>query len=301
NLDKVDSINRYFKISRNIIDQSFYKSVKESGILEMPVLKKEEGKFVVIFGHNRIDYLRKLGFKHVNTVVVNEILPDDYIDYIKLKCYRNEIGPVGKVKLLSILRDHFNIEDGRLLREGSRGLDVPEGIILNSIDRVIALPQNLKDYLDIRDIGFKIIRDLLSLPQKVLDIVSLWVDYSYMRVNVFKRIISMISDIFQRDGTIENILAVELKEIDDSRGKEEYILEQLYRIRYPQYSSMKNGADEIVKLFSREGVAVEYPDYLQGSMIKLSVNLQRGDNMNKLREKINKFDDERILELIKML
>lgn len=302
-LEEIDFKNRCFKISKNHIDDRFIKSIKNFGILEPPVLIKDEVKYTVLFGFNRLDALNKLGKKSINAVIIDRIDSELYIEYALLKCIRNEIGPAGKIKLISILTDHCSIEDKRLIALGERGFNIPEEFILSHsrIKAVNSLPEIIKDYIDLKDINFRLIKDLLKLPGEVISQIAVWIEYTGMRVNIFKRVLENLIDIYRRDNNLNQIKNIEFKLIEDRKERERCIYKHLFKIRYPEYSCLKQKANTIVEFYLERGILIDLPEYFEGDSINIIFRVKKGDDFKSFRKKLDYIDEEKIDDLLGML
>ncbi len=165
NTEDIDLQDQTFKLSKNVIKEDLKMSIRRSGILENPVLLKKAGRHVVLFGHNRLKVLSELNTKIVKSLIIHEIDPVSYIRYALLKNYRGEIGPFGKIKLISIIKKFLNYDPDDVNRIARDELNLPDAFTHDreNIDKAISIPDELKNYIDAKDMNFRTIRDVLNL------------------------------------------------------------------------------------------------------------------------------------------
>jgi hypothetical protein len=301
-LRDIDLQDCYFKISRNQVDDELRSSIRDFGLLDPPVLVERKGTYRIVFGFNRLGILDDMGIDSVEAQVVPAIESEFFITRALLKCLRNETGPVGRIRIISILKD-FGIDSDRLLLIGTRGLHVPDEFIGDDslIARVRELPVPVKDYLDNRDIQFRIIRDVIRLPRAAVNTVSSWLAYAPLRVNIFKFIIEMLMDIQTRDGDTGFIEQIRPDEPIDRKQWDDYLYNRIREVRYPEYTAMKKGADEIARYFSARGIRIDVPPYFEGDRIDLTVTLGKRDEPESIRKKLEDADWARLKKLLDLL
>lgn len=295
--------DRYFKISRDRIDDRLRASIREFGVLEQPVLMAVPGGYRVISGFNRLAVLIELDRHEVDASVVQEANAEHFVRQAILKGQRNELGPMGRLKGLDIMNDFFRIEPARLERIARVGLQVPgeypgDGPLSAAVR---GLPEPLKSYLDVKDIPFKVIRELARLPRVSIDRVTRWVSHAPLRANIFKGIVEMLGDIGERDGNDNAIGDIEIDENDDWKKWEELLFSEVYRARYPGYSALKKKADDIAGDLSRSGIRVSYPHYFEGDGISLIVDIRKRDDADAVVKKIAALDTAKLKELVDLL
>jgi hypothetical protein len=302
-LNDINFDDRYFRISRDYIDQGLMASIRNFGVLDPPVVMQVSGKFRVVFGFNRLRILGNLGHEAVPAVILDRIEPEWYIKQVILKCQRNECGPVGRLKILVLLKDAFSVDSDRMAVIGEHGLHIPEDFIVNGsfLNSVMNLPDSVKRYIDCKDIQYKIIRRLADLPRYAIDSVAGWLDAGMLRVNIFKSIVDMIADICARDGNLSRIDIIQPDASADLKRWDDYLFERIYRARYPAYTSLKTKADDIVQHYSSRGIRIDYPPYFEGDSLKLTVTLQKRDNPDMIMKKMNAIDTAKLKELLDLL
>jgi hypothetical protein len=302
-ISDIDFDDRYYMIGRDHIDQDLLSSIRDFGVLDPPVIMQTGGKFRIVFGFNRLRTLKSLGHDAAPAVVIDKIEPEWYIARALLKSRRNECGPMGRLRMLVILKEAFAIDPERIALIGVKGLHVPEHFIHDAplLASVMNLPDAVKSYIDRKDIQYKTIRELVDLPRHAVDRIAEWLEAGMIRVNIFKNIVEMLIDICARDGDISRIEIMHSDPSEAGKRWDEYVLNRIFSVRYPVYTGLKAKADEIVRQYSSKGIRIDYPPYFEGDTIELAVTLRKRDDLAIIREKISTLDLSRLRELLDLL
>ncbi|HSV95576.1 MAG TPA: ParB/RepB/Spo0J family partition protein [Spirochaetota bacterium] len=297
----VDFLNATYRVSRKRPIEGLVRSIECFGLLESPVFLREAGRLVPVFGHNRLAALVRAGIETFDAAVVDEIDPAAYRARAVLKCSRNEAGPVGRMRMAEILR-MLGLGEAELSRTVRHGLEIPvEFASAETAGSVMRLPRRLRDYIDLRDIGFKVIKGLLGLPAEAHEFLAGRVDDAGIRVNVFRDVVEMMSDILRRDGTLAPVLALPAPETGDRRRDEQLLHDAVYSLRYPAYSEMKENAGQISAEIERGGCSVSIPPYFEGGGVSLTIRFGRGDDEDSIRGRLSGIDARKIEKLIGLL
>lgn len=285
-----------FRISRPARSDQLEQSIRNLGMLEIPVLMKSDGGYIPFTCHNRLRIMKGAGMAEVMT---NVIPAPDYGIFVKntaLKAGRGEIGPAGKAKALLIARECFGVND---LRFFSRSVLNTSGELLNPgfAEGIMALPGELVEYIDTRDIGYKIIKDILALPIWITGILAEWVSTIQVRVNIFKMLVDCLFDM-RKNVNPENL--PRFKPEDKTDDKKLY--DTVYRMRYPRYSEMKERADSLLASVLAPGFSVDFPEFFEKDSCVIKIDIRCSDTADDIRNKLSAVDTvglERLLALLK--
>ena len=83
-IDTIHTDNDDFKISRPIIGDDLKKSLLSCGLLEPPVLLRRDVSHIIVFGHNRIRFLKEEDKKCVSSIVIDKLEPGSYMEHVFL-------------------------------------------------------------------------------------------------------------------------------------------------------------------------------------------------------------------------
>lgn len=297
----VDIHDTAFRVSRKRALDGLVRSIERFGLLESPVLLRQAGRLVPVFGHNRLAALELAGTVSFDAVVVDAIDPKAYKTCAVLKCARNEAGPVGRMRMAAILR-RLSLGDDELAQTIRHGLEVSgEFASEGAAESVMRLPGRLKDYIDLRDVSFKLIKVLVGLPPDAHDFLVGRIGDAGIRVNIFRDIVEMMSDILRRDGTLAAVLSLPAPTTGDRRRDEQLLHDAIYSLRYPAYSDLRRKAERIAAGIERAGCSVDFPPYFEGDEVSLTIRFDRGDNEDSIHRKLSEIDAGLIEKLVGLL
>ena len=305
-LEDIDFKDFTFRLNCLAPSENLYFSIKSHGLLEPVVLQKKElNKYLIIFGFRRLEVLKKLGEKSVQAILLDKIKKDDYLRYIFLKNFKEGLSAVSKIKLISILEDNFEVRPEDLISLGKKKLNIPEEFIGDQQKRSLffKLPLNLLDYLAEKKIGFRLIDDLLLLPPFFWEKLSAWISITEMRVNFFKKILDLLIDIWRRDKK-KKLKVSEIKKIEDNEDRkvlEEELYKNLFKIRYPEYSSLKRQVENLKEDFLSQGIHIDFPEFFEGEQLNISFGLFKNSQISNLKDKMDSVDYKKIKKLLELL
>ena len=301
-VDHIDLKNTKYKISKNNISEDFEKSIKQFGILDTPLLLKNDNAFIVLFGLNRIKASIKVGANSIEACIVDSIEPDQYKKLALLKVERDEVGVIGKVKIFIILKELNVYDDNEMRIILHQGLNLSHQLMKDKMlsIKITSLPQELLDYIDDKNFNFKIIQNVLAMSDEYIEGLTNWIAVSDLKVNLFRRIVEMLYDLSKKN---RNDLFDEssIDDIEDRRERANVIFKELFVKRYPHYSSLEELLKKIQQELRKKNWDVQFPQYFEGDRFGLTLMVHRSDNIEIITNRINGIPKGLIQELQKML
>jgi hypothetical protein len=299
-IDSIDFADCDYKISKPLNDDKLKNSIQSFGLIDLPVLLKNNGKYQIICGHNRINILRELSDTKVTSYVLSELLPETYIRFAILKNFRREIGTIGKIKFIRLLKTKFFTNENDILT-AAKAVFIPEDFFDITLSRkILNLPEALLNYIDIKEAGFKIIKNILRLPDEAFLLLSEWITLASIRVNIFKEIIDLIIDIYKRDGNLDS-LDIDLALFGATIRKDEALYQQIFKIRYPEYTNIKLKADKIISAFKRTDLEIDFPFYSERDDIGLIFKIRKRDGIEHIKRTLDQIDLNGIRNLLELI
>ena len=215
-----------------------------------------------------------------------------------LKVYRNECGPVGRLKAYEILQQDFGINGDELNGFARKYLKLPAEVISDSrfVDGIMNLPVSLKDYIDQKDISFRIVRDIVVSGDDVINEISRWLENTQVRQNIFKMLVDFLFDIKKRDGKLKPVEFPGPGKMDDKT-----LHDIVFRLRYPDYTTKRNEADALISAINSKGVTVEFPEYFERDILSLKFTISKKEKSDRLHELVSSINSENIESLLKLL
>lgn len=300
-IDNIDLQNNYFKLSKPLSDDRLKLSIQATGLVDPPLLLKNNKYFSVIFGHNRLQVLKELNIISLTSYIIDELDVTDYINSVLLKNFRNEIGIIGKIKFIWIIKNKFNIDDNKT-RIVANSMKIPDEFLrYEMINRILALPEDLKVYIETRDIGFKVVKNILRLPEDAIKFLSQYAINLNMRVNIFKGITENIFDIYKRDKNITEVIKLDIYSNGDKRKKEEILFNEIFKIRYPEYVKIRHKADDIIDRFKRNGIEIDFPEFHEKDEIGVTVKINKRENFELLKDRFEQIDLDSLRDLLNLI
>jgi hypothetical protein len=175
------------------------------------------------------------------------------------------------------------------------------------LEKIISLPEPLKKYLDSKDIGFKIIKNILRLSEDICILLSNWVMDTGIRINIFKSIIDILVDItkINKENTdlskLNRIDIISNISIDSTARKDEELYREIYKIRYPEYTEMKSKADKIVGDLSKNGLKIDFPKYFESDEIGILLTVNKRNNIEGFKKTLDQINTEGLKKLLDLL
>ena len=285
-----------FKISKKNYSESLRASLELSGMLELPYLLKGGGGYCIFTCHNRIRILQELGVREIKSIILEAPDAEIFMNYISLKMYRNELGPFGRVKAASLLKIVFKVDESELKEFGLKILKLPPEILDDKtfMENIISLPDALLNYIDEKDIGFKIIKDILAFPKSWIELISTWLLEIQVRVNIFRVVIDNLFDIYRKGADISAVSSIEYS--DDKT-----LNDSIFRLRYPKVSGLKSRSNALINELSCKGLSIDFPEYFEKSSITLKLELNKKNDISNELKKIQSVDVEKLKELMSLL
>ncbi len=300
-IDDIDVNFRKYKISRNFYSENLNNSIKKYGVINPVYLIKNISGYSPVFGHNRIECAKNSGLKTVPAYIDNFIDEKYFINQSVVKIFNNEIGPAGKIKFLKILIDDLKYQS-MIIENFCNDFSIPSYFLKNeNIEKFMSLPAELQDYIDLRDVQFKIIEKVIKLDIRITAVFALWAAKTGMKLNLFKSIADMLFDI-QKTGINEDVLnKITPENFEDRNTAESLIHDRIFSLRYPQYSEMMKKSDAVKNSMSGNKISLEIPKYFEGGLFYIKIPVDKKGGYSGFKNKldlIKKNDIDDILDLL---
>ncbi len=293
----ISTEEKYFKISRNNISEELLKSVSQHGVMDPPCVLSCNACFKALTGFNRLEAARISKLEEVDVYVTEEYDHEIIMSEAVRKSYSGLIGTGGRLRCIIILRERFCIDEDQVIHFAENTLKVPRSIFSsNYASKITELSAHVFDYFDMRDVPFKTVTDFLNLPQNVSKALG---DAAYtlgMRLNLFKSAVLMCSDIC-RVGNGGRLLEVFMSE---SHSDQDF-WDRIFQTRYPEYTAIISRAETLAASVSGKGLSVILPKHLEGDVVKVSLNVRKGDKLEDLIQRLHKVDPIKLEQLTGLL
>jgi len=286
----------FFKVSKKNYPPALNVSLNMSGILEVPYIFKTGSAYDILTCHNRIKILRESGVTGLKCFVLDEPDVNIFLNHVSLKAYRNELGPIGKLRTLFLISSFFKLQETVKKDFCSKVLKLPLDIAENEVllNKIMEFPDILISYLDEKDISFKVIKDLSMLPYGWIAVVNSWLNSIQVRVNIFRMLTDNLFDIYRRGDKLQDIESMVFN--DDKT-----LFDTIYRARYPEFSRLKSKSDGIINQLSLSGLTIDFPEYFDRGFVTIKLDINKNSDCSEQLKKISKINVEKLKELISFL
>ncbi len=272
----------------------------------MPVLIQKNNRFIILSGHNRLSVANALGNNRQLCRILETFDPMFFSQLAIKKLYHNEIGPIGKIRFYQILKPYesdLTIQNSNLFDFAVKELGIPAHFLSSDelITRISSFPPLLIEYLEMKDPGFKTMRDLVHLSDATVAIVSSWIECVPMRVNIFRQIVELLYDIERKGSECNRLHNILIPKEGDPRQNEALLLQSLMAIRYPDFLKRKSEADALMMTLQKNGVQTKFPQFFEGDELSFIINIRKKEGSHSFFKKIDKIDKNTVEKLLELL
>lgn len=301
--EEIDFDDTTYKISKPHVSEQLTQSIKKYGVIEQPILVSENNRFIILSGHNRLSAAKALGKNRQMCIILESFNLNVFLQIALKKLYHSEIGPLGKIKLYRILKNHEPVTITDSADFAIKELGIPEYILSSEdiVNKALSFPPFLAKYLEMKEPGFKTIRDIIRLSENIIATLSNWLEAVPMRANVFRQVIDLLYDIDRKAKHIDYLQHIQIPFEGDTRYKEASILRSLMAICYPNFSERRRAADLFLSTLRNNGVQTHFPEFFEGDEVLFTINVSKREGCAAFFNKIDKIDKETIEKLLELL
>ena len=208
---------------------------------------------------------------------------------------------MGKTRLFLLLEKHHSGPARELVQFCRKGFSIPESFANTGLAGfILSLPRPLLEYCDARDISFRVLDRMRSLPADAINMLGDWTSPGTFKVNLFKGIVDMLDDIVRRDGNTAVTGRIDIKQAG-MNSIDAYVHDQIFIHRYPEYSMLRQKAERAIRQFSVSGIRIDIPKNFEGSKLEITIPVDARDGLDKIMDKIRLLDSEGVGRLLRLL
>lgn len=300
NISDIDISNPKFIVPYKQISPELVNSIKDIGIINPPIVIKNDKEYLILTGFKRISISEELGLNTVFCRVVskNEISFDQCIKII----YEDNKDRYTDIEIGELCRKH--IDNGNDVKQFLKLIDYPTTekniqrfTYLSNIDSRIR-NYYLDEKLNPEQCFFLSqidTEDALLLLNKVIIPLR-------FNTNETREFLSELKDIYIRDDKpisqiVENVINTQ-EEITKNG-----IRLQIKKLRSPRLVEVEKEYNEIVKsLKLPKGVLISYSPYFENNYIEVKARIDSENKLNELKILIENEDNfKRLLDLIRLV
>jgi ParB/RepB/Spo0J family partition protein len=252
-------------------------SIKNLGVINLPIMKEINGKFKIILGLRRIIAARSLGFKHINVRVLD--VTDE--DAIRLSAEDNytKRGLSESEKAIYVEKLSTLGNSAQTIAKMLRGAGIPNEDYVQRLLRISTLPYEILEALHNGKIDPKSTLKITRM-EDIKKVVAMKVLSMDATLSERKQLIDLIDKVSNED-----ILKETEKEI--SEGYEIHsIIDMLLRANYP---TMMRATEELEREISDLKIKVIYPPNFEGDKIKVEFSFGTSEDLTLVHDEMEKF------------
>jgi ParB-like nuclease domain len=285
-----------YRISRFYSINDLSDSIKKIGIIETPVLLQNNGLYIIVSGHRRIEAASLLGAFDIHAIVWNDFDYEAYAREAGRKMYHKSAGVIGRINAFCVLsRSADFISNEKKYRQI---LHIPDEIEINALKKIKTLPPELLMYLDDKDAPLKLVMKINTFDNDFIELLLLWA-VSQCRFSIMRIAIDIYQDI-RRDSSMMTVFENRKEEFKTFHNDDD-ILKIIKEIRYPSIAVFSLKAEELKKRYARHGAELNIPIYEEGKQPGISIHIKWSDKGLSYRKTLEFLQKEKIEEILQLL
>jgi len=296
-LSSINQMDDTFKITTQTDVRELVGSIKELGVINPPLVKKQAEMFIIISGFRRIAACSHLGS---SDIVVRIVAPKaTELDNVKLAISENSLqrplNLMEQSKCCSMLAACYN--NDKKLAAAASNLGLPDNHhLFNKIKNLFILPDFIKQSVLNNTISLSMAMELGALEKNIgIEFTKLFV-YLGLSLNKQKQFIEYVKEIaiLEDISILEVLFADHLKDIlknDDliKNQKAQQIRYYLKNRRFPAITKGEKEYEEIVKsLKMGKGIRLVPPKNFESTSYIFSLTFNNIEEIVKLIKKLDK-------------
>lgn len=294
--------DRYFQLSNQLISEALAGSIKGFGVISPLLLIEAGDSFRIVSGHNRYNAAKENGLTELPAIVLGELTSAILLETAAYKEYHGSLSSIGKFNLVKILWQDYHFDTARL-KEVCRTFKINPEMADNPdlYDKILKKGSDLTEYIDLRELSYKDVMLLLSLPNDIVDQLSLIVAQHPLRLNIFREILTLVSGILRLDKNIDILSKLMFDMELQQRELEETLIERLQLLRYPQYSIAQKEGVEIVSRYAGKGIRIILPKYFEGNQLEIGFSVKRKEGYSGIENSLAAITEKDIVKLFSLI
>jgi hypothetical protein len=137
----------------------------------------------------------------------------------------------------------------------------------------------------------------MRLPQSAREQLIFVAYKNNIRVNIFKRIIDIVSDLIVSGEKEKKLTAI----LSENYSTDECLLNALKEFRYPKYSSLEKEKNDLIKKLENVNFKIDFPEFFEGSEFNIILKCTKNKSKSDLVKVINEMDENLFKKLSEML
>jgi hypothetical protein len=296
--DLIDFDDEYFKISLESELGELVDSIKRYGILNYPLLKFNDGRYIIVSGFKRLMASLALGENHG----LCRIIDDDELTCAEISIIENSLNRsltiIEQIKSINLLKkyvdgdsDHFFVMICRLLR-------IPQNKkFVQKLMMISTLPESLLTLVNNEVVSLSVAVELVTFDEETLPQFVFLFSQFKVSLNKQKELLVLIRELSKigmkrQKEVLDEVISLfhdEIQKNPDKNSVFKIIRNSLYTKRYPSIDKeIKKCESLLAKLNLPEGIKFVLPDFFEGRACQMTIQFKDMHELKQMHEQIEK-------------
>jgi ParB/RepB/Spo0J family partition protein len=290
-VSEIDVKDQTHRITTRPCTEDLVNSIRESGVINAPIISGKAPGFTVISGFRRIDACRALGMTRIDARVILPEISGAILARIAIteNSLQRPLNLIEKSRCIALLARWHPTPEEMSMAASRLGLPSHPNMV-SKLEKLNGLPKQVQDAICSEMVSFPIAMILLEMePATAVSFTNLFVQFK-LGVNHQREILELAREIALRENiSMDEVLSGKdwapfREDPDMDKGlKMQKLMTYLKKRRYPEKSAAEDEFREHVKrLKLGSGVFLKHPKDFEGRTFSLIFHF---DNLNLLKEK----------------
>ena len=298
----IDSEEKAFRITTRTEIDPLAASIKEIGLITLPILKEKGAKLIIVSGFRRIEACKLLGIVHIKARVLSSEVSD--LTSIKIAVAENALqrplNLIEQARAVHLFGKYF--EDDPALAKMVSGLGLPVNpSISKKLKDLYNLSSPFQEYVLNKTLSLTIALELGALDKPAGVALADLFDELKTSLNKQKEIISLTKEIaLLEDNSILEVLQenglnkiINSKDLDRAKKTAE-IRSYLKQRRFPVITDYEKNFKKLIKgLRLGNGIKLVPPKNFEGKVYKLTIDFKSHAELEKRQSILNRIINEK--------
>ena len=289
-LEDIDFKDETFRITTNDNTDDLFESIKDIGLLNPPLLIKNNSHYTVVCGFRRIAACQRLGLGSIDARILDALTKKyECVKYaIVDNAFQRPLNLIEKSRSIDMLSGFFDDPDNLVRELSTMGLPENQSII-QKIKKLRYLPQAIQNGILSNTLSLPMALELGNLETAAGESLTKLFDRLKLGLNRQREIITLAKEIANRDdipliGVLnENALQEIINNNNfDRNQKTQQIRQYLKRLRFPHITKAERSFEKHKKKLNlKKGVKLIPPEHFESTIYTLKFNFSNLDDLQK--------------------
>ena len=287
-LDEIDSEDETFRITTNDNTDDLFESIKDIGLLNPPLLIKNNSNYTVVCGFRRIAACRRIGLENIDARILDAYTKK--IECVKYAIVDNALqrplNLIEKSRSIDMLFGFFDDTDNLVRELSIMGLPGNQSI-MKKIKKICHLPPVIQNCILSNTLSLSMALELGNLEKAAGEGFTKLFDKFRLSLNIQREIITLVKEIANRDDTsmIDVLKRNALQEIINNKNldrnqKTHQIRKYLKQLRFPSITKAEETFEEHKKnLNLKRGTKLIPPENFESTIYTLIFTFNSFDDL----------------------